>query len=73
MMGDLGWISLRARRDILRLIFWGKLTKLGSERLTKRVYVQRKHDFVSSRSSNNWCYLLHLQIARGFAYVEFLE
>ena len=30
--GDLGWQSLKARRDMLRLRYWGKLVSMNSKR-----------------------------------------
>ena len=59
MMGDLGWMRLVARRDLQRLMFWGKLVKMSNYRLTKRVYLQRKRDFVRCRSILNWCSHTH--------------
>jgi len=56
MMGDLGWWTLRARRDLLRLVFWGKLVLMNSSRLTKKVYLQRKESLSTSRSAQNWCF-----------------
>lgn len=59
MMGDLGWCSLRARRDIMRLNYWGKLVLMEDERLPKRVYLKRKSDFTVSNTTSNWCYYTH--------------
>jgi hypothetical protein len=36
--GELGWWSLKARRDMMRLRFWRKILKMGQERLPKKVY-----------------------------------
>jgi hypothetical protein len=36
--GELGWLSLRARRDIKQLRYWGKLVKMEDSRLVKQIY-----------------------------------
>ena len=36
--GDLGWWTLRGRRDCLRLVFWGKLVRGKADGATARVY-----------------------------------
>jgi hypothetical protein len=64
MMGDLGWITLAARRDLQRLVFWGKMVKMKNSRLTKRVYLQRKQDFLDTESGSNWCYFTHQLLSR---------
>jgi hypothetical protein len=55
MLGDLGWWSLRARRDQRRLLYWGNLVRMDSDRLTKKVYNHRKRQSLSSPSPANWC------------------
>ena len=38
-LGELGWWTLKARRDLLRLKFWGKIvSRMSSSRLVKQVY-----------------------------------
>ena len=39
ILGDLGWVSLRARRDELRLRFWCRLVGMEDDRLAKQVYL----------------------------------
>merc|ERR1712228_189669 len=36
--GEMGWWSMKARRDMMRLRYWRKILKMGQERLTKKVY-----------------------------------
>ena len=36
--GELGWLSLKARRELKQLIYWGKVLKMDDSRLVKRVY-----------------------------------
>ena len=57
MMGDLGWWSLRARRDIQRLRYWGNLVCMSPDRITRIVYATMKSDLERApASSNNWCF-----------------
>ena len=39
MYGDLGWWSLRGRRNLKKLIYWYKLETLENSRLLKKVYL----------------------------------
>ena len=42
--GELGWLSLKARRSFKQLLFWGKLVTMDNSRLVKQVYLEcRKH------------------------------
>ena len=36
--GEMGWWSMKARRDMIRLRYWRKILNMGQERLTKKVY-----------------------------------
>jgi exonuclease III len=38
VLGELGWWSMRARFDLLRLRFWGKVVNMPLESVVKRVY-----------------------------------
>ena len=38
IMGELGWISMLGRRMLLRLSYWGKILRMGKDRLVRRVY-----------------------------------
>ena len=52
--GELGLWKLRARRDLLRLMYWSKMVGMGDERLVKRMYLVSK--FASSfHGHKNWC------------------
>ena len=48
--GDLGWITLESRRDMIHLRYWRKLTLMKNTRLTKRIY---KEDILSFKQ-NSW-------------------
>jgi hypothetical protein len=52
--GDLGWWSMKARRDLLRLRFWGRLVRMSGERWVRRVYVRSKRQLGVS-GKNSWC------------------
>lgn len=36
--GELGWLSMEARREIRQLRYWGKLVKMENSRLVKQIY-----------------------------------
>ncbi len=40
--GELGWLSLKARRDRKQLIYWGKVLSMNESRLAKVVYLRSK-------------------------------
>ena len=42
--GELGWLSLRARREFKQLLYWGKVLKMKDARLVKQVYQMRTTD-----------------------------
>jgi len=52
--GELGWLSLRARREIRQLRYWGKIVKMEDSRLVKQIYKQCKDRTGGQRGS--FCY-----------------
>ena len=36
--GELGWGTLKGRRDEMRLRYWGKITQMKNERIPKIIY-----------------------------------
>jgi hypothetical protein len=56
--GDLGWQSLKARRDMLRLRYWGKLVSMNSKRWTRRIYDKSREEYTENGQSN-WCTYTH--------------
>ena len=59
VLGELGWWSLKARRDLLRLKFWGKIvSRMSSSRLVKHVYVESRKRYEAGKSSK-WCKYTH--------------
>ena len=51
VLGDLGWWTLKARRDMMRLRYWRKLTQMGEDRLPKKIYLWGREDV----DSDSWC------------------
>ena len=47
--GELGWLSLKARRELKQLIYWGKLLLMDDSRLAKVVYIKCKNTTDSMR------------------------
>ena len=37
VLGELGWWTLKGRRDLLRLKYYGKIVRMGEDRLVKQV------------------------------------
>ena len=52
--GELGWLSLKARRDIKQLKYWGRLLKMADSRLVKKVYTYCK-DYTATQKGS-FCY-----------------
>ena len=59
VLGELGWWPLKARRDLLRLKFWGKIVShMSSSRLVKQVYTYSRARYEAGESSR-WCKYTH--------------
>ena len=41
--GELGWERQKARRDEMRLRYWGKLVRMNNERIAKALYTTSRH------------------------------
>src|SRR3569623_1218074 len=52
--GELGWLSLKARRDIKQLKYWGRPAKMADFRLVKKVYTYCK-DYTATQKGS-FCY-----------------
>jgi hypothetical protein len=52
--GELGWLLLKARRDIKQLKYWGRLVKMTDSRLVKKVYTYCKDCMATQKGS--FCY-----------------
>ena len=58
VLRELGWWSLKARRDSLRLKFWGKIVpRMSSSRLVKHVYSVSRARYEAGKSK--WCKYTH--------------
>src|SRR4051812_39255850 len=52
VLGELGWWTLKARRDLLRLKFWGKIvSRMSSSRLVKQVYAHSRARYEAGEKS----------------------
>ena len=49
VLGELGWWTMKARRDMMRLRYWRKLLNMGQERLPRRAY-----EWEIRRKERNW-------------------
>jgi len=59
VLGELGWWTLKARRDLLRLKFWGKIVcSMPSSRLVKQVYAHSRARYEAGEKSR-WCAYTH--------------
>jgi len=59
VLGELGWWTLKARRDLLRLKFWGKIvSRMSSSRLVKQVYEHSRALYEAGQKSR-WCKYTH--------------
>jgi hypothetical protein len=53
--GELGWWTMRARRDMLRLRYWAKILRMQSTRWVSRVYRITREE--AQAGASNWCSL----------------
>ena len=58
VQGELGWMSLRGRRVMLRLSFWGKVLNMEKQRWVRRVYEASRAKHVGG-AKGNWASLTH--------------
>jgi hypothetical protein len=56
VMGDLGWWSMRARREYLRLVYWGKVVKEKEDGMVGGVYREGRKRIEEGRArKGEWC------------------
>ena len=55
--GELGWLTMKARRDIKILKYWGKIVNMDNHRLVKAIYQECKRRTV--RLKGSLCYSTH--------------
>ena len=58
IQGELGLQSVQSRRLLLRIKFWIKILNMNDDRLVKRVYRERRREFIErgKKDKQNWCY-----------------
>lgn len=59
--GELGWLSLKSRRDIKQLKYWGKLLLMDDTRLVKQIFRQCKP--FTSALKGSFCYSIRTLLA----------
>jgi len=57
IVGELGWMSMRGRRMLLRLSYWGKVLAMDGQRWVKRVYEHGRARLEGNANANTWCKL----------------
>ena len=65
IMGELGWMSMRGRRMLLRLSYWGKILQMDDGRWVKKVYEQGKARLEVNADAKTWCNLTRRRVAVG--------
>ena len=55
--GELGWWSMRAQRDMKRLMYWARLIRMDDSRLVKSVYRIRREK--AGKRISDWCTEVH--------------
>jgi hypothetical protein len=59
VLGELGWWTLKGRRDLLRLKFWGKVVGgMSAHRLLKQIYSHSRTRYDQGERSG-WCKYTH--------------
>jgi len=62
--GELGWLSMRARREIKQLIYWGRILLMDDSRLVKRVYRQcKEHTGRLQLAQGSFCHAIRELLA----------
>lgn len=59
VLGDLGLWTLKGRRDMLRLRYYGKLVRMSESRWTKRLYNVSRANHQSGKPIRSWCKYTH--------------
>ena len=56
--GELGWWTMKGRRTMLRLRYWGRLVRMDDDRLVKAVYLRARLRYEVLKEKN-WCSYTH--------------
>ena len=54
ILGELGWSSMEARRDMLKLRYYGRLVRMQPTRLVRRIFVARYYAYAAGVSAHGW-------------------
>ena len=57
IQGDLGWMSMRGRRMLLRLSYWGKILSMEPGRWVRKIYEQGRARLEANAQAGTWCSL----------------
>ena len=57
VLAELGWMTMRGRRMLLRLSYWGKILGMDGGRWVRKVYEQGRARLTDNARSNTWCNL----------------
>ena len=58
VLGELGWWSMKGRRDLVRLLFWGKVVGMSHSRLVHHLYSVSRAQYQAGKQSK-WCKQVH--------------
>ena len=60
VMGELGWMSMKGRRMLLRLGYWGKIVRMSGGRLVRQAYEEGRARLELDAGARTWCSLTRL-------------
>jgi hypothetical protein len=58
VLGELGWWTMKGRRDMMRLLFWGKIVGMSHSRLAHHLYSVGRTHYQAGKQSR-WCKETH--------------
>ena len=59
VLGELGWWTMKGRRDLAKLRFWGKILNVADNRLIRIVYQARRAEYLRYKDGQFWCKEIH--------------
>ena len=51
VLGELGWWTMKGRRDMMRLLFWGKIVGMSHSRLAHHLYSVGRAQYQAGKQS----------------------
>ena len=54
---ELGWMTMKGRRQLLRLSYWGKIVTMDKRRWVWKMYEEGRRRLESNARANTWCNL----------------